>query len=172
MQQNADARFIGAEREQNASVTDVVSQSARLHARRWVALWALCARLALWLRARCICSRSRSRAFRARRPAIASPRAFSPWRQPLRSRVLAASCNVSQHRRCDPDLEVRIVACSFPWRLLLSSRGSSRAQVVVSGHRRVTSMELHTCTSAALWASVGGRNDCRHGLACSFGAIG
>ena len=52
------------------------------------------ARLALWLCARCICSRSRSRAFRARRPAIASPRAFSPWRQPLRSRVLAASCNV------------------------------------------------------------------------------
>ena len=29
MQQNADERFIGAEREQNASVTDVVSQSAR-----------------------------------------------------------------------------------------------------------------------------------------------
>ena len=140
--------------------------------RRWVALWALCARLALWLCARCSCSRSRSRAFWARRPAIASPRAFSPWRQPLRSRVLAASCNVGQHRRGDPDLEVRIVACSFPWRLLLSSRGSSRAQVVVSGHRRVTSMELHTCTSAALWASVGGRNDCRHGLACSFGAIG
>ena len=59
-----------------------------------------------------------------------------------------------------------------PHYMLLSSRGSSRAQVVVSGHRRVTSMELHTCTSAALWASVGGRNDCRHGLACSFGAIG
>ena len=58
MQQNADARFIGAEREQNASVTDVVSQSAR-----WVALWALCARLALWLCARSSCSRSRSRAF-------------------------------------------------------------------------------------------------------------
>ena len=130
------------------------------------------ARLALWLRARCICSRSRSRAFRARRPAIASPRAFSPWRQPLRSRVLAASCNVGQHRRGDQDLEVRVVACGFPWRLLLSSRGSSGAQVVVPGHRRVTSMELHTCTSAALWASVGGRNDCRHGLACSFGAIG
>ena len=32
MRQNTDARFIGAEREQNASVTDVVSQSARLHA--------------------------------------------------------------------------------------------------------------------------------------------
>ena len=77
-----------------------------------------------------------------------------------------------KHRRCDQDLKVRIVACDFPWRLLLSSRGSSRAQVVVSGHRRVTSMELHTCTSAALWASVGGRIDCRHGLACSFGAIG
>ena len=135
-------------------------------------MWALCARLALWLCARCSCSRSRSRAFWARRPAFASPRTFSPWRQPLRSRVLAASCNVGQHRRGDPDLEVRIVACGFPWRLLLSSRGSSRAQVVVSGHRRVTSMELHTCTSAALWASVGGRNDCRHGLACSFGAIG
>ena len=130
------------------------------------------ARLALWLCARCSCPRSSSRAFWARRPAFASPRTFPPWRQPLRSRVLAASCNVGQHRRGDQDLEVRVVACGFPWRLLLSSRGSSRAQVVVSGHRRVTSMELHTCTSAALWASVGGRNDCRHGLACSFGAIG
>ena len=140
--------------------------------RRWVALWALCARLALWLCARCSCSRSRSRAFWARRPAFASPRTFPPWRQPLCRRVFAASCNVAEHRRCDQDLKVRIVACDFPWRLLLSSRGSSRAQVVVSGHRRVTSMELHTCTSAALWASVGGRNDCRHGLACSFGAIG
>ena len=108
------------------------------------------------------------RFFWARRPApaFASPRTFSPWRQPLCSRVLAASCNVGQHRRCDQDLEVIIVACGLPWRLLISSRGSSRAQVVVSGHRRVTSMELHTCTSAALWASVGGRNDCRHGLAC------
>ena len=135
-------------------------------------LWALCERLALWLCARCSCSRLRSRAFWARRPAFASPRTFPPWRQPLRSRVLAASCNVGQHRRGDQDLEVRIGACGFPWRLLFSSRGSSRGQVVVSGHRRVTSMELHTCTSAALWASVGGRNDCRHGLACSFGAIG
>ena len=50
MKQNADARFIGAEREQNASVTDVVvSESARVDGatRRWVALWALCARASL-----------------------------------------------------------------------------------------------------------------------------
>ena len=36
------------------------------------------ARLALWLCARYTCSRSRSRAFWARRPAFASPRTFSP----------------------------------------------------------------------------------------------
>ena len=65
------------------------------------------ARLALWLCARYTCSRSRSRAFWARRPAFASPRTFSPSMaatavQPCTAATALQPCSHrrrEQHRR-------------------------------------------------------------------------
>ena len=65
--------------------------------RRWVAfVGSLRAPRSVAVRSLQLLALALPRFFWARRPApaFASPRTFSPWRQPLCSRVLAASCNV------------------------------------------------------------------------------